>query len=86
MTQRDPVDLIILILKIVIFIIGQYLAYILEFGAVFFVLAALFVIWCNLGDSRNSKTKLSAYSVFNPNQQRIEGTVTPDKLLHPKIF
>lgn len=85
--QREPVDLVILILKVIIIICGQYLAYLLEFGAVFFIIATLYLIWNNLGDeSKRDKSTLSAYSVFNPKQKQIQGTVTTDKLLNHKLF
>lgn len=86
MSHWDPVDLAILALKVSILILGQYLAYLVEFGAVYFVIAAMYIIWCNLSDDKRDKSELSAYSVFNPKQKQIQGTVTTDKLLKPHLF
>lgn len=57
----------------------------LEFGAVFFIISFLVAIYLNTG-RRLPGTK-SAYSVFNPNVERIHGQITAEQLqqnlLHP---
>lgn len=50
----------------------------LEFGAVYFVISLLFIIYLNTG--KRKKGKISAYSVFNPNVERIQGTLTPEHI------
>lgn len=50
----------------------------LEFGAVYFVISSLVIIYLNTGKRKSST--LSAYSVFNPNVERIQGTITPEQL------
>jgi len=59
------------------------------FGAVFTVLSILFAIFRNLNsstppptatDAAGRRRPLSAYSVFNPNQERIRGSIDPSQL------
>lgn len=50
-----------------------------EFGVVYLVVSLLVIIYLNTG-VRKKKGHLSAYSVFNPNLERIEGTVTAEQL------
>ncbi|XP_076463522.1 uncharacterized protein LOC143295788 [Babylonia areolata] len=61
----------------------------LQFGAVFFTISALvFVYWNTRTGRRGKKASLSAYSVFNPNCERLQGTITAEQfeaeLLHRK--
>lgn len=46
-----------------------------EFGAVYFVLSALVFICLNTRSGPKRRGELSAYSVFNPNCEAIEGTL-----------
>ncbi|KAL5008102.1 hypothetical protein ScPMuIL_013683 [Solemya velum] len=48
------------------------------FGAVFFVLSLLVIIYKNTGTVKD-KNGLSAYSVFNPNFEQLEGTLTAEQ-------
>ncbi|XP_062621557.1 SAYSvFN domain-containing protein 1-like [Saccostrea cucullata] len=58
----------------------------LQFGAVFFVVSMIFFIYYNTRTDKRKQNKLSAYSVFNPNCERIDGTFTSEQfekeLLH----
>ncbi|KAL8600041.1 hypothetical protein ACOMHN_039274 [Nucella lapillus] len=61
----------------------------LQFGAVFFVVSALVFVYFNTRTGRRrQKSTLSAYSVFNPNCERLQGTITAEQfeaeLLHRK--
>ncbi|XP_035736846.1 uncharacterized protein LOC118448122 isoform X1 [Vespa mandarinia] len=47
----------------------------IEFGAVYFVISALVLICLNTRSRPKKKGELSAYSVFNPNCEAIEGTL-----------
>ncbi|XP_060063040.1 SAYSvFN domain-containing protein 1-like [Ylistrum balloti] len=51
----------------------------LQFGAVFILLSALFFLYKSLSDRKRKKNKLSAYSVFNPNFERLDGTFTAEQ-------
>jgi len=49
----------------------------LEFGAVYFIISLLYIMWYSLG-SRRRRNELSAYSVFNPNFEKIPGTFSAE--------
>lgn len=63
----------------------------LEFGTIFFICSLFYWIFVNL-DNRSTNNRLSAYSVFNRNCERIQGTFTAEdydrQLRHggPTIF
>lgn len=46
-----------------------------EFGAVYFILSTLLFIWLNTRSVPKQQGEPSAYSVFNPNCEPIEGTL-----------
>lgn len=45
----------------------------LEFGAIYFIISLLYLIWTSM-NSRRRRNQLSAYSVFNKNFEKIQGT------------
>jgi len=69
-----------------VYIIGQTITVMVGFGAVFFCISLLVFICLNLSDRRRRKGELSAYSVFNPGCQQLEGTVTAEKLQSNLVF
>ena len=73
-------DWAIFVVKLLIYAVGQALACYIEFGAVFFSMSLLTLIWCSLDDRKRSRNEMSAYSVFNDDCQAIEGSVTADQL------
>ena len=50
----------------------------LEFGAVYFVLSLLFIMYKSTS-TRTDRYAPSAYSVFNPNCERLDGTFTSEQ-------
>lgn len=50
----------------------------LRFGAVYLVLSGLFGIYLNTRTTPKREGELSAYSVFNPNCEAIDGTLKPE--------
>ncbi|XP_066588396.1 uncharacterized protein Saysd1 [Prorops nasuta] len=46
-----------------------------EFGAVYFIVSSLVLIYLNTRSGPKVKGELSAYSVFNPNCEAIDGTL-----------
>lgn len=52
----------------------------MEFGAVYFIISALFFIWINTRSEKKKKGEVSAYSVFNPNCEAIQGTINIQQL------
>lgn len=79
-------DVSIFALKLSIYVIGQIIAIITQFGAVFFTIAMLVLICTNLNDRRRRRGEMSAYSVFNPKCKPIHGTVTAEKLAGELTF
>ena len=51
----------------------------IQFGAVFFVVSSLFLLYWSLRGSRRKPGVPSAYSVFNKNCEAIEGTLTAEQ-------
>lgn len=56
----------------------RYAVYI-EFGAVFLLLSGFYLIWTNTRTGPKKTNEMSAYSVFNPNCERIEGTLDAEQ-------
>lgn len=56
----------------------RYAVYI-EFGAVFLLLSGFYLIWTNTRTCPKKGDEMSAYSVFNPNCERIEGTLDAEQ-------
>lgn len=50
----------------------------LEFGAIFFILSLFYFIWKNLSSRRRPAHELSAYSVFNRNFEKLQGTFSAE--------
>lgn len=50
-----------------------------EFGAVYFILSSLVLIWKNTRSGPKKKGEVSAYSVFNPNCEAIDGTLKAEQ-------
>ncbi|XP_063235598.1 SAYSvFN domain-containing protein 1 [Bacillus rossius redtenbacheri] len=50
-----------------------------EFGAVFVVVSLLCVIWANTRTGPRKQGEMSAYSVFNPDCQPIDGTLRAEQ-------
>ncbi|KAL3084703.1 hypothetical protein niasHT_031588 [Heterodera trifolii] len=63
---------------------GQLLAAHVQFGFVYFVLSALLLLLLNLGVRREGE--LSAYSVFNPNCERLPGQLTGEHFERDMLF
>lgn len=51
----------------------------LEFGAVYFVISSLYIIWANTRTGPKHRGEVSAYSVFNPNCEAIDGTLNAEQ-------
>lgn len=49
------------------------------FGAVYFVVSCSYLMYRNTGTGPRERGQLSAYSVFNPNQERLDGTFTAEQ-------
>lgn len=51
----------------------------LEFGAPYFVISLIYVLYRSLRTGPKEENRLSAYSVFNPNCERLDGTFTAEQ-------
>jgi hypothetical protein len=51
----------------------------LEFGTVYFIVSFLYAIWRNTGTGPKKEGEISAYSVFNPNCEAIDGTLKAEQ-------
>lgn len=49
------------------------------FGAVYFIVSCSFLMYINTSTGPRLGNRLSAYSVFNRNQERIDGTFTAEQ-------
>jgi hypothetical protein len=75
-----------LLLKILIWIFF-YLGFLkLGFGAVYFVVSGLWFMWTNTRRDRRKKGEASAYSVFNPNCEALDGALNAEKLEKQLLF
>ena len=74
--ENVPVISNVYFLYFLLWLIGYLLFLEFEFGIVYLTSSIIGVIFCNLG--KREKGTLSAYSVFNPNFERLEGTFTSD--------
>nr|XP_002130031.1 SAYSvFN domain-containing protein 1 [Ciona intestinalis] len=67
------------VLKLVLWLILFGLFVELEFGMVFCILSAFVFIYFNTSTNRRRSNELSAYSVFNKNCERLDGTFTAEQ-------
>ncbi|XP_072031379.1 uncharacterized protein [Amphiura filiformis] len=70
-----------LFLKIILWVALLVFFVIIEFAAVYIVFTLFYVMYANMRSGRETKRpgELSAYSVFNPNCERIDGTLTAEQ-------
>ncbi|CAI4225089.1 unnamed protein product [Auanema sp. JU1783] len=61
---------------LIAYVLGQLYFFWMEFGAVFFVFSLLCAICLSLG--KRNDNEISAYSVFNPNCERLLGQMTAE--------
>lgn len=85
-TTNTPFSWLLLFLKILLWMSLWRIFIELQFGAVFFAVSALIFIYFNTRTGKSKSKTLSAYSVFNPNCERLQGTITAEQfereLLH----
>lgn len=78
--QLLTINVVIIILKVIIWCLLMALFVHLEFGAVFFIFTAFALIWTNFRKTPRAPGETSAYSVFNRNCEPIAGTITAQQL------
>ncbi|CAH0385458.1 unnamed protein product [Bemisia tabaci] len=62
------------------------LAVFAEFGAVFVILSGFVIIWANTRTSPKKPGEISAYSVFNPNCEAIQGSLDAKQLEREMLY
>jgi hypothetical protein len=70
---------VLIFLSVLIWTVLWYMFIQLQFGAVYFAVSLLIIMYYSMRTERDSN-HLSAYSVFNPNCERIDGTFTAEQL------
>ncbi|XP_077973978.1 SAYSvFN domain-containing protein 1-like [Styela clava] len=68
-----------LFLKVLLWLILYMLFLELEFGMVFLLLSGFYFIYSNTRTRSRLENEPSAYSVFNPNCQRLQGSLTAEQ-------
>ena len=58
----------------------------IEFGAVYFILSSFVLIWVNTRSGPKKQGEVSAYSVFNPDCQAIDGTLKAEQLERQLLY
>ena len=66
-------------MKIALWIILFGLFIELEFGSVYLIGSFFYLIYATLSTERREPGKLSAYSVFNPNFEKLDGQFTAEQ-------
>ena len=77
--KRSGTNWIVFSLKCLLWCLLQWFFVEIEFGIAFFIASCLYFIYASLVGSRRKPSELSAYSVFNKNFERIEGTLTAEQ-------
>jgi|JI9StandDraft_2_1071091.scaffolds.fasta_scaffold110516_2 hypothetical protein len=67
--------------KAAVWLLLLYLASLAKMGNYFFIVSALYWIFTNLGHLKPGEK--SAYSIFNPNNEKLLGTFTGNEWLRP---
>ena len=77
--QWNSIDIVLLVLKILLWLtlFAFFVEY--EFGSAYFVISSMFILFRCTRTDKQKDNKLSAYSVFNKNFERIDGTFTSEQ-------
>jgi hypothetical protein len=69
----------IIVIKLLLWLTLLLIFIRLEFGSIYFIVSLLYLIWSSLGSRRRrQRDQLSAYSVFNPNFEKLQGTFSAE--------
>ncbi|KAH9376069.1 hypothetical protein HPB48_007267 [Haemaphysalis longicornis] len=79
-SRWTKLDVATLAAKVTLWCLLMTLFVVLEFGAVFFVVSVFYVMFTNFRKRPRIRGELSAYSVFNPNAEAIDGSLTAQDL------
>ena len=66
-------------LKLLLWLILFALFVELQFGSVFFIVSLFYLVYSSMESGTRDKAQPSAYSVFNPRCERLQGTFTAEQ-------
>lgn len=71
----------VLVMKMLVWLTLLVIFVRLEFALIYLIISLLYLIWSSLGSGagRRRRDQLSAYSVFNPNLEKIPGTFSGEE-------
>lgn len=69
----------LIVIKLLLWLIIYYYSIKFEFGLFYLIITIIYLIINNLSSTSNGNQLLSAYSVFNPNQERLLGNLNPEQ-------
>ena len=76
---HDSLQWLIFGVKLALWVILYLLCLEFEIGAIFIIISAFYIIFSNLSNRQKKHWEPSAYSVFNPNCEAIDGTINPEQ-------
>ena len=76
----EPSTWWIFVLKVLLWVLLFGFFVQVEFGMVFLVSSAMYLMYTSMRGSRRKPSELSAYSVFNKNFEKIDGTLSAEQL------
>ncbi|KAI9560659.1 hypothetical protein GHT06_011609 [Daphnia sinensis] len=77
--QYGQFKYVLLCLKIILWVVLYLLCLELEFGALYVIVSAFYIIFTNFRNGQRKPWEPSAYSVFNPGCEAIDGTLKPEQ-------
>lgn len=89
--EKRPTNWLIIAFKCFLWFISYAIFIYFQFGAIYFICSLLYLIYSNLGvGTGRRKNQLSAYSVFNPRFEKLQGTFSAEdydrQLRHGSIY
>uniref|UniRef100_T1JGE4 SAYSvFN domain-containing protein n=1 Tax=Strigamia maritima TaxID=126957 RepID=T1JGE4_STRMM len=76
---KREIDIFVNLLKFVLWLLLMTVFVEVEFGAVFLICSIFYIIFRNFRNTPKKEGEPSAYSVFNPNCEAIDGTLTAEQ-------
>ena len=74
------------LLKFSLWICLQIFSTLIQFGAVYFITSLLIIMYFSMKENQRKAHEPSAYSVFNRNCERIDGTFTAEQFEQQMIY
>jgi len=78
-SRKEPLSWKLKLVYFALWIAVYYYFIYIEFGAIYFILSMLVGVWLNTRTGEKLEGEVSAYSVFNPNCEPIDGTLNAEQ-------